>query len=100
MNALEKALADAPWNSDLLSAAMAKRYPGVRHAYTAEQMRGLIAAGYRLRAVTRNPFYPDEVKPALYLSPATDAERTERGIGGKLAEMVRGDDLRRTGLRR
>jgi len=100
MDKVDKALQDAPWNSDLLYRAMRKRFPGVRSVYTAEQMRSLAAQGYRVRAITRNPFYPDEVVPQFYLSPMTAEEKRDRGIGSKLAEMVRGDDMRRAGLRR
>jgi len=100
MDDLDKALQDAPWDSDLLSAGMRKRFPGVRHAGSAEEMRALEAQGYRLRAITRSPYYPEEARPRLYLSPMTAEERRERGIGSKLAEMVTGDDMRRAGLRK
>jgi hypothetical protein len=100
MNDLEKVLQDAPWNSDLLAQAIAKRFPGVRHADTAEQVASLAAKGYRLRAVARNPFFPDRVVPHLYLSPATLKEQQARGIGSGLADMVSGEDMRRAGLRR
>jgi hypothetical protein len=100
MDDFEKALQDAPFNSDLLSQGMTARFPGVRSAYTTDQMRALLAAGYKLRAITRNPFFPEEVKPHLYLSPATPEEKQERGMGTALTDMVTGRDMRRAGLRR
>jgi hypothetical protein len=97
---LAKALEGAEWNSDLLARGMRQRFPGVRTTDDATEMRRLVAAGYKVRAVTRSPYWPERVVPNVYLSPATAEEQRDRGIGSKLAEMVSGDDLRRAGLRR
>jgi hypothetical protein len=108
MDNLDRLLADAPWCSDLSNAEMRKRHPNWQMVWTPAQMRQMSARGWRLRAIFRSPYYPDgwagkgkgAPVPVLFYGPATEEERREQTIGSKLAEMVRGDDLRRYGLRR
>lgn len=108
MDEFDKAVADAPWGSDLAYVQIRKTHPDWQIVGDSAGIRAMMARGWRLRAVFRNPFFPDDwagkdrggAMPALFYGPPTEDEQRERGIGSQLADMVRGDDLRRKGLRR
>ena len=83
-----KAIRGAPWNSDLFAAAIRKRYPGVRQASGADQVRDLKAKGYKLLAMTRNPIFPESFVPHFYMVPMTAEDRKQDAQAKAWAEIT------------
>jgi hypothetical protein len=100
MDELDKALASAPFGSDLAYQAVRRAHPDWVYVGSSEGLRAMAAKGWRVRAIFRNPFWPDVVMPSVFYGPPTDQERQARSIGSALAQMVSGQDLKRAGLRR